>query len=192
MTSVVTVSGYKQHELGLFKQDDPAIGFIKKALEKELTSFAEEGLEWVVISGQLGVELWAAEVVFALQTDYPNIKLAVLTPFLNQEENWNENNKELYEMILSQAEFVDSISKEPYNNPQQFRNKNQLLLHKSDALLILYDEENEGSPKYLYEGAKAYQENHSLEIRQITFMDLQFIAEEEQQRLLEEYYLNDN
>ncbi|MBM7584296.1 putative phage-like protein YoqJ [Bacillus pakistanensis] len=192
MTSVVTVSGYKQHELGLFKQDDPAIGYIKKALEKELASFADEGLEWVVISGQLGVELWAAEVVIDMQLDYPNIKLAVLTPFLNQEENWNENNKELYEMILTQAEFVDSISKEPYNNPQQFRNKNQLLLHKSDALLILYDEEREGSPKYLYEGAKIYQESHPLEIRQITFMDLQFIADEEQQRLLEEYYLNDH
>ena len=35
----------------------------QKALHRKLTTFVEEGLEWVIISGQLGVELWAAEVV---------------------------------------------------------------------------------------------------------------------------------
>ena len=35
----------------------------KKALRRKLTAFVEDGLEWVIISGQLGVELWAAEVV---------------------------------------------------------------------------------------------------------------------------------
>ncbi|GAA3327349.1 hypothetical protein GCM10020331_066930 [Ectobacillus funiculus] len=51
-----------------------------------MTAFLEEGLEWVLISGQLGVELWTAEVVFELQMEYPDLKLAVFTPFLEQEE----------------------------------------------------------------------------------------------------------
>ncbi len=180
MAFVVAVSGYKSFELGLFKQEDPAIVYIKRAIEKELVSLIDEGLEWVLVSGQIGVELWAAEVVFELQHEYPDLKLAVLTPFLNQEENWNEHNKEYYEMVVSQADFVESLSKEPYKSPQQFRNKNQFFLQKSDCLLLVYDEEKEGSPKYLYELAKKYQENHKFDIRTISFMDLQWVVEEEQ------------
>ena len=54
---------------------------IKKALHRKLTNFVEDGLEWVIISGQLGVELWVAEVVFEMQVEYPDLKLAVFTPF---------------------------------------------------------------------------------------------------------------
>ncbi|MGF2616817.1 DUF1273 domain-containing protein [Rossellomorea vietnamensis] len=180
MGLVAAVTGYKSYELGIFKEDEPALQYIKAAIQKQLESLLEDDLEWVLISGQMGTELWAAEVVFDLQIEYPDLKLAILTPFLNQKENWNENNKEYYEMITSQADFVDSVSKQPYTSPAQFRNRDQLFLHKSDALIILYDEEKEGSPQYFYKAAKEYKESHPLDIRQITFMDLQWIVEEEQ------------
>ena len=91
-------------------QDDPAVAYIKKAIKNQLISLLEEGLEWVIISGQLGTELWAAEVVFELQLeDYPELQLGVITPFLNQEETWKEQNKEWYESILAQADFIDSV-----------------------------------------------------------------------------------
>ena len=142
----------------------------------------EEGLEWVLISGQLGVELWAAEAVFELQMEYPELKLAVITPFLDQEAAWNENNKEWYESVLMQADFVDSVTKKGYEKPWQFRLKNQFFLDKSDGLLLLYDQEKEGSPKYLYELAVQYQRNHDYPIELITFYDLQMIVEEEQMK----------
>ncbi|EDL63325.1 DUF1273 domain-containing protein [Bacillus sp. SG-1] len=180
MGKVAAVTGYKSFELGIFKEDEPALKYIKAAIQKQLESLLEDGLEWVLISGQIGTELWAAEVVFDLQLEYPDLKLAVLTPFLNQEEKWSETNKEYYEMIISQADFVDSVSKQPYTSPAQFRNRDQLFLHKCDAIVILYDDEKEGSPQYFFKSAKEYRENNSLEIRQITFMDLQWIVEEEQ------------
>ena len=179
--NVSCITGYKSFELGIFKQDDKSVYYIKQALKKELQSLLDDGLEWVIISGQLGVELWGAEVVFDLQEDYPELKLAVLTPFISQEEKWNDQNKEYYELILSQADFVETISKEPYKNPQQFRNKNQLFLQKSHSCIILYDEEKEGSPKYFYEEAKRKKESDpSFDMRAIGFQDLQWIVEEEQ------------
>ena len=60
----LVVTGYKHHELGIFDDKHPGIRFIKKALEKRLVSLTDEGLEWVIISGQLGNETWAAEVVY--------------------------------------------------------------------------------------------------------------------------------
>ncbi|OAS86286.1 MULTISPECIES: DUF1273 domain-containing protein [Metabacillus] len=176
---VLTISGYKSFELGVFKNDDQAVQYIKKAIEKSLLGFLEEGLEWVIISGQMGVELWAAEVVFNLQMEYSDLKLAILTPFLNQESKWNEINKEYYEFILSQADFVDSITKREYESPVQFRQKNEFLVSKSDGLLLLFDEEKEGSPKYLLETARKKQELTSYFIGFITFSDLQLVVEEE-------------
>ncbi len=175
----MAISGYKPFELGIFKKDHPSAEYIRAAFRKELQGMAESGLEWVLISGQLGAELWAAEAVFELQENFPDLKLAVITPFLNQEEKWNEANKEWYESILIGAEYVDSITKKNYESPLQFRLKNQFFIEKSDLLLLLYDPEKEGSPKFIYEMA---QRKESYQIRLITFYDLQEIVEEEQMR----------
>jgi uncharacterized phage-like protein YoqJ len=177
---VLSISGYKPFELGIFKKDHPSALFIKAAIKKSLLTLLEEGLEWVLISGQLGVELWAAEVVFDLKKDFPNVKLAVITPFLDQEAQWNENNKEWYQSVLAAADFIDSVTKKGYEKPWQFRLKNQFFIEKSDGLLLLYDQEKEGSPKYLYELAMQYQKDRDYSIELITFYDLQMIVEDEQ------------
>ncbi|MFJ7725598.1 DUF1273 domain-containing protein [Neobacillus sp. NPDC097160] len=177
---VLTISGYKPFELGIFKKDHPSVFIIKAALKKSLLPLIEDGLEWILISGQLGVEMWAAEVVFELQREFPHLKLAVITPFLDQEVSWNEGNKEWYESILARADYIDSVSKRGYEKPWQFRLKNQFFIEKSDGLLILFDQEKEGSPKYLYEMAIQYQKKQTYSIELITFYDLQMIVEEEQ------------
>jgi uncharacterized phage-like protein YoqJ len=180
LLKVIAVTGYKPFELGIFQGNHPGIGYIKKALARQLVTLIEDGLEWVIISGQLGVELWAAEVVFDLQLEYPQLQLAVITPFLEQEENWNEANRELYEFVISQADFVDSITKKKYESPAQFRLKNQFFITKSAGLLMVYDEEHEGSPKYMLEAAKKRAETQDYPIIFITSYDLQAIVEEEQ------------
>jgi uncharacterized phage-like protein YoqJ len=181
LAKVVTVSGYKAFELGIFKQSHPAVSYIKKAIRKDLQDLVEEGLEWVVISGALGTELWAAEVVYEMQeSDGIDLKVAIITPFLDQESKWSEQNKEWYESVLIQADFIDSVSRKPYEKPWQLRLKNQFLIEKSDVLLLFYDVEKEGSPKFLLENAKKYQQEHEYEIRFIQFYDIQMIVEEEQ------------
>lgn len=179
MVKVAVLTGYKPYELGIFKNNDPAIAYIQKAISKEIRGLAEDGLEWLLISGQTGVELWGAEALFTLQETYHDLKLAVITPFLDQEEKWKEDNKELYEMVLMQADFTESLSKLPYTAPWQFRNKNQFLLQKSDAAIIVYDGEKAGSPKFFYEAAKRYQATHPYDIRMIDFYDLQAAVEAE-------------
>lgn len=179
MSKVVIISGYKPFEIGIFKNDDPAVHYIKLAIKNHLLSMLDHGLEWVIISGQLGTELWAADVVFELQVEgYHELQLAVITPFLNQEESWKDANKEWYESILAQADYVDSVSRKPYEKPWQFRLKNKFLVEKSDILLMFYDPEKEGSPKYLYEEAKRKKEKNDYEIRLISFDDLQVLVEE--------------
>lgn len=176
---VLYITGYKAFEFGIFKQDHEAVTYIKKAIRNRLLQIVEDGLEWVIISGQLGTELWAAEVVFELQEEYTQLKLGILLPFLHQEESWNETNREYYQTILARADFVDVIMKKPYEGPQQLRIKNQYMVRKSDAMLIIYDSEKEGSPKYSYIEAHKRNELSNYPIWQISFDDLQQAAEEE-------------
>ncbi|HHY73535.1 MAG TPA: DUF1273 domain-containing protein [Bacillus bacterium] len=179
--ALYAVTGYKSHEIGIFNNNHPGLKFIKKALKKSIIQLIEdEALEWVLISGQLGVELWAGEVTLELQEDYPDLKLAVITPFLEQEVNWKEESQEYYQSILAQADFVDSITKRKYENPSQFRSKNQFFINKSDGLLLLFDEEIGGTPTYMLEMARKKQQSDEVfKIRMITPYDIQVLAEEE-------------
>ncbi|MDS8740888.1 SLOG family protein, partial [Streptococcus pneumoniae] len=95
----------------------------------------------VILSGQLGVETWAAEAVIELQEEFPQLHFAILTPFEDQEKNWNEAKQEKYEFLLSQADFHRSLTNKPYEAPWQFVEKNKFFLRNSDGILLVYDEE---------------------------------------------------
>ncbi|WP_163654079.1 DUF1273 domain-containing protein [Listeria sp. PSOL-1] len=150
----VAVTGYKNFELGIFKREAEEVKYIKLALRRHILSFLDEGLEWVVIAGRLGTELFAAELVFELQEEGYALKLAVLEPFKEQSANWNETNQLWQEEIIAQADFHDWITKRPYENPSQFELCDQFIIDHTDGALMLYDLEKEGSPRFFYKRAK--------------------------------------
>ncbi|WP_175423098.1 DUF1273 domain-containing protein [Lysinibacillus fusiformis] len=176
------ITGYKPHELGIFNDKHPGISIIKKALENRLRLLLDEGLEWVIISGQQGVESWSAEVVWTLKKEFPHLKYAVITPFLEQEKNWQDHKKEKYQTIMARADFVTSITKKPYEAPWQFIEKDKFIIQNTDGLLLIYDEENEGSPKYIKRLAEKFMESNDYSLLTINAYDLQIIAEEMQQQ----------
>ena len=61
------VTGYRSFELGIFQGKKTRKSQLLKCLKKELASYIEAGVEWILISGNLGVELWTAEVVGELK-----------------------------------------------------------------------------------------------------------------------------
>jgi len=180
MLKRLVITGYKQHELGIFDDKNPGIRIIKKSLENRLRALIDEGLEWVILSGQLGVETWAAEVVLEMKKEFPDLKYAVLTPFLEQEKNWNETKQEKYQMIIDKADFHRSLTNKPYEAPWQFIEKNKFFLRNSDGILIVYDEETEGSPKFIKQEAERYAEKNDYAVLSITGDDLRLVTEEEQ------------
>lgn len=172
---ILTVSGYKPMELNIFKENDPRITFIKAAIEKKLIGFIESGLEWVIISGQMGVELWAAEVVLDLKETY-DINIAIFPPFENQDNRWPEHLKEKYQELTMVVDFYKPIYQGDYRGAFQFRAKNMWLVDKSEACLLLMDEEFPGSNQYLYEIAKKAEGDYP--IFTITPQDLDDMVEE--------------
>jgi uncharacterized phage-like protein YoqJ len=181
--SVILVTGYKAHELGVFSSDHPGIPVISYALKEKIREYAEDGATWFVVSGQTGVELWAGQVCLELRdNDKMSIKLAVLMPFLNQEEHYKDWQKELYVHVLEQADYTGFISNHPYENPSQLRQKNDFLVAKTDAMLIVYDEESPGSPNFYLGAARRKANKSDYPIQTIDRYDLELASEELQQQ----------
>ena len=174
------VTGYRPHELGIFNDKHPGVPVLKKALEQQFRLLIDEGLEWVIISGQQGVETWAVEVILEMKEEFPHLKYSVITPFLEQQKNWNEMKQMKYEEILSKADYVTTVTKRPYEAPWQFIEKDKFIIANTDGMLVIYDEDNEGSPKYVLRLAEKYEENHDYTILRINAYDLQKIAEDMQ------------
>ena len=148
MVKTAYVTGYKSYELNIFKDDAPEVKYLKLFLKNKLQNLVEEGLEWVLIQGQLGIEMWTAEVVLDLQQEYPELKLGVITPFQNHTERWNEQNQLKYQQIIEKADFHDSVHHAPYEGPFQFKQTDQFILDHTDMTVLIYDEEQEASPKF--------------------------------------------
>ena len=179
MIKTIFVTGYRPHELGIFNDQHPGVAIIKAAVENQLRMLLDSGLEWVVISGQQGVETWTAQVVIELQEEFPELKYSIITPFLEQEKNWNEQKQETYMYLVNKADFVTSVTKRPYEAPWQFIEKDKFIIDNTDAMLLVYDEENEASPKYILKLVQTYMEQHDhYELLTINAYDLQSIAED--------------
>ncbi|MBY7142773.1 DUF1273 domain-containing protein [Virgibacillus sp. NKC19-3] len=172
---ILTVTGYKPMELNIFKEEDPRIAFIKKGIEKRLIHFIEEGLEWVLISGQMGVELWTAEVVLDLKEEY-DIRIAMFPPFENQEVRWPNELQEKYQELAAVCDFYQPLYKGDYRGGFQFKAKNMWLVDKSDGCIMLMDDEFPGSNRYFYEAATEAKEPYSIFV--ITPADLDDAVEE--------------
>src|SRR5690625_1081644 len=135
---ILTVTGCKPMELSIFSEEDPRIEFIKRAIEKRLISFIEEGLEWVLISGQMGVEMWTAEVVLDLKETY-DIQVGVIPPFENQESRWPESLQNKYQELMFTADFFQPIYNECYNGSYHFRARYLRLIDTSYCVILLMD-----------------------------------------------------
>ncbi|RZI02227.1 SLOG family protein, partial [Staphylococcus condimenti] len=58
MVKTAYITGYKSYELNIFKENAQEIKYLKAFIKNKIKSLVEEGLEWVLIQGQLGTEMW--------------------------------------------------------------------------------------------------------------------------------------
>ncbi|MEY8463412.1 DUF1273 domain-containing protein [Streptococcus merionis] len=165
------LSGYKQTDLGIFNEKDPRLKVIKMAIRRDLLSLLDEGLEWLIFTGNLGFEYWVLEEALQLQEDY-GLQLACILPFKTHGQNWSEQNQEKLAKFKS-LDFVKVVYPH-YENPSQFRNYHQFLIDHTDGAYLFYDSENETNLKYLYEKLQN-QDDYFLKI--LRFDDLNDIAE---------------
>jgi len=176
--SRIWITGYRNYELEIFKDDDPKLKIITLVLKQLLKNQIESGATWLITGAQLGVEQWAIEAGTQLKPTYPEFKIAVMLPFTEFGNQWNENNQAKLSGILTKADFTDSVSHSPYQSPRQLRTYQHFMLTHTDQAILLYDPEHPGKSKYDYEVIQKWQENHPYPLELIDFDDLQDAANE--------------
>ncbi|VTS41665.1 Uncharacterized protein conserved in bacteria [Streptococcus porcinus] len=144
MTAIL-VTGYKSFELGIFRDKDERIGIIKKALKKDLIRLVDDGADWFILTGSLGFEVWALDVLKDMKKNYP-IKIATLFDFETHGSHWNEQNQEKLK-LFKEVDFVKYCFPN-YQSPAQFKQYNQFLIDNTDGAYLFYDSENETNLKY--------------------------------------------
>ncbi|WP_240366831.1 SLOG family protein [Bombilactobacillus bombi] len=168
------VSGYRSYELGIFQDEDPKKKIIMDYLTQILQDYCEDGLQWILTGGQLGIEQYTIETVkknSIFQTYH--LKTAIMLPFTNIANNWSEKNQQRFALAQQQADYVNSVSAQDYVNPSQFTNWQQFMLQHTDAGLMVYDLEHPGKAQYEYRAIKQYQKEHDYDLRLVDFYDLQ-------------------
>ncbi|MUG67931.1 MULTISPECIES: DUF1273 domain-containing protein [Paenibacillus] len=181
------VTGYRAHELGIYDQKHKGIPYILQAMENRLIPLLDEGLKWIITPGQYGVDLWAIEVAIRLKQHYPELRCSILTAYQNPEERWNDQKKAYYEQILRGVDYYAPVSKQPYAGSWQFAARDELLLRKTDGILLVYDEEaGVASPKFIKERALAKQETEGYRYISIGTEEIQAVADEMNSSMFEE------
>lgn len=174
------LTGYRSYELNVFKDDDPKVKVIKKVLTERLKGELETDADeyWLITGPQMGTERWGLECGLELQHDYPQLKLALMEPYTDFAQRWNETNQEKLAVIKSKVDFTAPVTGHPYQSPQQLRTYQQFMLTHTDRMLMLYDPEYEGKPKYDYRRAQQFGEEHDYPLSLIDFDELQEAAVE--------------
>ena len=74
---------------------------VTQRLRDAVIASIKDGYLYFGAGGALGFDTLAAKIVLELRTIYPEIKLILVLPCLDQAEKWNEEDKEEYERIKS-------------------------------------------------------------------------------------------
>lgn len=172
------LTGYRSYELGVFGDKDEKLKVIKYSLKKQLTQYLDDGLQWLITGGQMGIEQWSLAVAQSLKADYPNFKTALMMPFNDFGQQWNEANQAQLNQIKSQVDFCEAVVHAPYSGPQQLRQYQQFMLTHTDGALLYYDLEATGKPDYDYQAILKYQAQQDYPLNQVDFFELQDIATE--------------
>lgn len=171
MTSIL-VTGYKAFELGIFNEKDVKLKVIKAAIRRDFLDLIEQGVEWFLFLGNLGFETWALEVANALRDEGYELRTAVIFPFENHGENWNEVHQTKLALFRN-CDFVKSAYPR-YEHPRQFREFNQFLLSHTDGAYLFYDPEKQTNLSYLYQ-MMTKQSDYPIKV--LDFDDLNELAE---------------
>lgn len=172
------ITGYRSYEMGTFGDADPKIKVIKYGLERTLREQIDNGLEWVITGGQLGVEQWTIEVVSDLKKEFPTLKLAIMMPFQKFGSQWRTENQAKLNRLLAQSDFSKSVSNEEYKGPRQLQNYQQFMLEHTDGAVLVYDVEFEGKPLYDYHVIQKQQSVTPYPLTMINMDQLQEFATE--------------
>ena len=128
----------------IIRQTD--IGILPQRLDEIIEKLYKNGVTDYICGGALGFDTIAAKAVLKLRSVYPDIRLHLALPCLEQDKNWKSADREVYRHILDSADDITYVSQvEYYDGCMQKRNR--YMIEKS-AHCVFYMTINRGGTHY--------------------------------------------
>ena len=116
---------------------------ILPVLTEKIEQLINEGVAVVINGGALGFDTLSALTVLGLKNKYPNIKLKIYAPHKEQSARWSEDNKKIYDYILSRADEVKFVS--PFLHSDCMQARNRKMVDDSDYVIAYVKKTSGGS-----------------------------------------------
>lgn len=120
-------------------------------LERAVMDLYHRGVLYYGAGGAVGFDCLAAQTVLRLRDIYPNIKLILVLPCLNQTQGWRAEDVAEYERIKGQADKVTYISQQ-YTRDCMFKRNRRLVDYS--GFCICYLTKNSGGTAYTVDYAR--------------------------------------
>ena len=132
MTCTVISTGEELAYIYQNEEEQPVSG-IKKRLFVLLQVLIAEGCDSFYVNCDLGIPLWAAEMLLSLRKLNP-IQLHIVMPYEEQAGNWSEYHRDRYFAVHEAADSVEMVKAQYCDECAE--NALRTMIDKSDLLII--------------------------------------------------------
>lgn len=133
-----SITGHRPKYFG-FNYDENTQGFrdLQCSIEKLLRYLIKHNITVFYVGMALGSDIWSAEILLKLKSEFKNIKVNAVIPCKTQSERWSYSQKLRYDYIISHCEEVIYIS-DNYTNDCMLK-RNDYLVKSCDVLMSIWN-----------------------------------------------------
>ncbi len=118
---------------------------LKMALRDAVIRLINDGFTEFRAGGALGFDIMAEETVIELKKEFPQIKLIIYVPCLDQNKNFSQSQNERYLNCINAADKILCISRDYYSGCMLKRNREMV---KGAAACVCYKRRESGGTAY--------------------------------------------
>ena len=86
---------------------------LKSVLKEQMGLLLSKGVIYYGVGGAVGFDTLAAEALFELRTEYPQIKVILVYPFSGFDSRWQKEQRERYRVLLPKYDKLVCVSRTP-------------------------------------------------------------------------------
>lgn len=135
------------------KENDPLFGYDYRsegnvrmllALRDIVEYYIYHGAITFITGMALGVDMWAARLLFALKEQYPHIKVHAYVPCHEQYAGWPAQTIAEWHSIIEQCDKVVYVTEQTYT-PACMQQRNEAMVNSADLTIAVWNGDNGGT-----------------------------------------------
>lgn len=144
---VCCFTGHRPQSLPFgFNESDERCVLLKRTIcEKIISLITQYGVRHFISGMAIGVDMYAAEIVLSLRSEYPDITLECAIPCETQSAKWSASLRERYNSIVSRCD-KKTVLQNHYTYDCMYK-RNKYMVDNSDFVIAVWNGKVSGTGK---------------------------------------------